>query len=138
MTDEIIKVDCQGEGPEFVERATIKKPSDQLRNAWQDGPYGSVVLYAADLIDEQVKTIASLRDDLAEIASLREQLTEAREIIVDLESELVKAAYTAVEMARDEGLTVDAMVLEAAIVSPGEESVIARARAFLTKGETDA
>jgi hypothetical protein len=42
----------------------IKSPSDQLRDAWQDDPYGSVVLYGADLIDEQVKTINSLRSEL--------------------------------------------------------------------------
>lgn len=49
-----------------MSETTIKSPADQLRDAWQDGPYGSVVLYGADLLDEQVKTINSLRSELEE------------------------------------------------------------------------
>lgn len=124
MADQIN--DCQGEGPEFVERAHIKKPSDQLRDAWQDGPYGSVVLYAADLLDEQAKTISILRDDLAELSRLRSELEEAREII----GELIEGEEDHEGELRE--LLADAMKTDPSMIHVTHPAV-ARARAFLNK-----
>jgi hypothetical protein len=70
-----------------------------------------------------------------EISALKEKLNEAMEIIRELDAELVSAARTAVEIARDEGLHGEAMILEVGINNPDAGTAIFRARSFLKENE---